>query len=306
MTTAELAAAMRVAYDPASSNGMDETGTGVAEIAWADCAHRSRGNLGRLPARLRPVRDLGHVGGAPRCVVFANVLERLVAPHKDIDRKRVTILYRPHDPAAATKAVDRDDLDAIFKEHGRKVDNARDTLAVRAAQQAAAEEATGAGVVRFAVLITATVLHPNGLPAAAAAVESLAVTSRMTVRRMYGSQVRRSPPRSPSAWSCPPIYECRRRSGRRCEPQPDHQGEGPEEPAATVRRPSGRGRPAKVAVRSATSKRPPSGGPRPPNRAGCGRSWPVPAPRWSEFPSGTPPAIRRCAPTRSTTSSGPV
>jgi len=111
-----------------------------------------------------------------------------VAPHKDVDRKRVTLVYRPHDPASATKAVENDRKDATFAALGRKVGRARDVLSVRAAEQSATEEATGAGVVRFGVLVTATVLDPARLPLAVAAVTGLGTMSRMQLRRVYGAQ----------------------------------------------------------------------------------------------------------------------
>jgi hypothetical protein len=41
---------------------------------------------------------------APRGEVLSSVLTSLLSPHRDIDRKRVSLLYRPHSPAVATCA----------------------------------------------------------------------------------------------------------------------------------------------------------------------------------------------------------
>jgi hypothetical protein len=45
---------------------------------------------------------------APRGEVRENVLARLIAPHGDIARKRVTLLYRVIDPGEAARIVERD------------------------------------------------------------------------------------------------------------------------------------------------------------------------------------------------------
>lgn len=116
------------------------------------------------------------------------MLSRLLLPHQEITRKRVTLLYRPHDAVSASRVVERDRRDALFKAQQAKVAQARDSVMVRAAEQAAREEATGAGVVRFAMLVTATVLSHEELPLAAAVVDTLAAPSRILLRRVYGSQ----------------------------------------------------------------------------------------------------------------------
>lgn len=189
MTVDELAAAIRVAYDPASASTADQFGLAHAGVDWADCGPTAADESWDYYRHDSGVSVTWAMHEAPRGVVFPNVLERLVAPHRDIDRKRVTLLYRPHDPAAATKAVERDHKDALFAANSRTGPiHARDSVAVRMATQTAAEEATGAGVTRFAILVTATVLESVKLSAAAAAVDSMATTSRMRMRRVYGSQ----------------------------------------------------------------------------------------------------------------------
>jgi hypothetical protein len=124
---------------------------------------------------------------APRGEVLSSVLTGLLAPHRDIARKRVTILYRPHDPASAAQLVERDRRDAAFRLGGPKP-AARDVVNAAAAEQSAREEAKGAGLVRFAMLVTATVESPADLPAASAAMDVLAPPARIQLRRMFGSQ----------------------------------------------------------------------------------------------------------------------
>jgi hypothetical protein len=58
----------------------------------------------------------------------------------------------------------------------------------RAAAATAAEEARGAGLTNFAVLVTATVADQARIPDARAAVDTLAATARLQLRPVYGSQ----------------------------------------------------------------------------------------------------------------------
>jgi len=62
----------------------------------------------------------------------------------------------------------------------------------RSAWATAQEEARGAGLVDFGMLITATVEqdgdHGEQLAQAAATVDTLAATARLAIRRVYGSQ----------------------------------------------------------------------------------------------------------------------
>jgi hypothetical protein len=124
--------------------------------------------------------------------VFSNVLAKLLAPHRDISRKRVTLLYRPHDSAAGAELVERDRRDATFaaQASGRNRVTARSVVSVQAAEQAAREEARGAGLVRFGMVVTATMLDAdrNRVRQIESIVDSLGTTARIVLRRQWGSQ----------------------------------------------------------------------------------------------------------------------
>ena len=191
MSAAELAEQVRIAYDPAIAAAVDgcradghPSGVGWAEAGpaggferWGDYRH-----------------DSGHsitwqMVDAPKGVVDSRVLEDLLAPTEAVARKRVTLLYRPHDPADAPGIVDRDVRTAIGRATQRKGEaRAGETSRLEAARQAAREEASGAGLVRFALLVTATVTDPALLAQAADTVDQLARASRIRLRRCYGSQ----------------------------------------------------------------------------------------------------------------------
>ncbi len=188
MTERQIAEMVRIAYDPSVHSLIEAArDVGGSGLTWADAgpvmAQESFGNYLHDSA----ASITWGMSEAPRGEVLSSVLTGLLAPHRDIARKRVTILYRPHDPASAAQLVERDRRDAAFRLGGPKP-AARDVVSHAAAEQSAREEAKGAGLVRFAMLVTATVESPADLPAAAAAVDVLAPPARIQLRRMYGSQ----------------------------------------------------------------------------------------------------------------------
>ncbi|MFP5378058.1 MAG: SCO6880 family protein, partial [Acidimicrobiia bacterium] len=156
MRLAELAAAVRVAYDPDVATAVEELGPDAAGVDWSDA--------GPVSAEERPGEYLHDgavsvswmMGQAPHGAVFSNVLRNLLAPHPEIARKRVTLLYRPYAPGQATTLVVNDVRNAVFNSGKRRIARARDTVDLRSAQQAEEEEALGAGVVRFGLVVTAT------------------------------------------------------------------------------------------------------------------------------------------------------
>lgn len=189
MSAEELAEAVRVAYDPTVAQLVDQArAAGGSNLSWDDAgpiAAQEHWDFYRHDGAFSVTWSMSE---APRGEVYANVLSRLVSPHLDIARKRVTLLYRPHDVGASARLVERDRKDALFKAQQNKMIQARDSAAVDAAEQSAREEATGAGLVRFGLLVTATVFDYEDLELAEAAVDNLAASSRVLLRPVYGSQ----------------------------------------------------------------------------------------------------------------------
>ncbi|MET8865629.1 SCO6880 family protein [Nonomuraea sp. NPDC004580] len=189
MTAAEIAEAIRVAYDPASQRLLDAARSGGRPIAqpWDQIGPVAAQESWDHYRHDSGISVTWGMSEAPRGEVLAPVLTDLLAPHRDVARKRVSLLYRPYDPGSAARLVERDRKDARFRLSGVNA-AARDTVAVAAADQSAREEAKGAGLVRFAMLVTATVARPEDLPAAVAAIDTLAPSARVHLRRMYGAQ----------------------------------------------------------------------------------------------------------------------
>ncbi|MEU8132470.1 SCO6880 family protein [Streptodolium elevatio] len=189
MSGAQIAAAVRVAYDPSVAVLIDRARIeNEAGLRWSDAGPFATQESWDHYRHDGAFSITWAMSDAPRGEVFASVLQRLLSPHDDILRKRVTIIYRPHDAGTAARIVERDIKDARFKaQQGTKV-SARDTVALSAAEQSAMEEATGAGLMRFGMLVTATVDQHAKLPLAAAAVDNLSASARLVLRRAYGAQ----------------------------------------------------------------------------------------------------------------------
>lgn len=190
MSAQELCEVVRIAYDPPAaliideahaagspvSLTWDEVGPTATQASWDDYRHDSAFSASWT------------MTGAPRGSVNSSVLSRLLAPHGDIDRKRVSLLYRPMDSAKAATIVERDQNNANVRITSGTRPTARALVDARSAVQTAQEEAQGAGLVNFGMVVTATVTDKERLPDAIAAIEQTSGTARVLLRRAYGSQ----------------------------------------------------------------------------------------------------------------------
>jgi hypothetical protein len=215
MTAAEVAATVRVAYDPAAAAPLEraratrphENSDTLARpllVSWEDA-----GPVAQVEAWDHLRHDSAtsitwQMVDVPHGAVQSGILEQLLAPDDQLARKRVTFIYRPHDPASAARVADADVRTAIGHATRRAGESrATESLALASARQSAAEQAAGAGLVRFSMLVTATVLNPSdtngvdsGVPVglagrlaqAAAAVEQLGPACQLRLRRCYFSQ----------------------------------------------------------------------------------------------------------------------
>ncbi|GAB7191814.1 hypothetical protein NUM3379_25220 [Kineococcus sp. NUM-3379] len=186
----ELCEVVRVAYDPHAARLVDAAhAAGQApDLDWGDVGPTY------AEARHDHYRHDGAVSvtwsmtSAPRGSVHSSVLSQLLAPHPEVDRKRVTMLYRPFDPARSARIAEQDKRDADFRTTTSERPSARALAAARSAAATAEEEARGANLVNFGMLVTATVDDVGRLPDAVAAVDNLSATARLVVRPVYGSQ----------------------------------------------------------------------------------------------------------------------
>ncbi|MEV6133685.1 SCO6880 family protein [Streptomyces violaceusniger] len=189
MTATELAEAVRVAYDPAVAPLVEEAqATGGTGLTWSEAGPMAAQEAWGHYRHDGAFSVTWAMTEAPQGEVFSNVLTGLVQPNRDIARKRVTLLYRPHTRAESARVVQQDYKNALFSAQQSQIGQARDDAEVTAARRTTEEQAQGHGVIRFGMLITATVNSAEELPKADAAVDHLAPAARIAVRPVYGSQ----------------------------------------------------------------------------------------------------------------------
>lgn len=127
---------------------------------------------------------------APRQHVTSEVLVPLLAPARH--PKRVTLAYEPHPADAAADHLEKEVNAAAFRtavrQRQQRAETATDVADRTRAEQAAHEEAQGAGLGLYSVVVTTTVTDPDALPRAVADVEQRAGTSKIKLRRAHWSQ----------------------------------------------------------------------------------------------------------------------
>lgn len=203
MTAAEVSETVRVAFDPAAATLLDQARAQQARtrthldpnevtpplVAWQDA--------GPI-AQVESWDHLRHDSGAsitwqmvdvPHGAVQSRILEQLLDADEHLARKRVTLIYRPHDPASAARVADADVRTAVGRASLRQGEaRAGETLALAKARQSASEQAAGAGLTRFSMLVTATVDDPAKLARAAEVLDQLGPACQLRLRRCFFSQ----------------------------------------------------------------------------------------------------------------------
>lgn len=194
-SAAELAGAVRVAFDPAARGEVNRLLEGAARgqqelLHWGDAGPVAAVEEWDFYRHDSGISTSWAWREAPRQLVHADVLARLLAPGPW--PTRVTMLYRPMSAGAAARTLETEVTAATFRASYRQRTGrdatARDSVDAVAASRAAHEEARGAGVVLLSVYVTVTVEQEDDLPLAVADVEARADTAKIRLRRMYASQ----------------------------------------------------------------------------------------------------------------------
>lgn len=193
MDADEIMAFVRRSYDPAALVDVESglhSGDGTG-LSWEDCGPRTalETSDGGKYVHDGAVSATWEMREAPKGAVTERVLQRLLTPNNAVPIKRVAVIYRPHSAGDATDIVDRDYRNAMAAASGGTVKSmgiasAKSQIDVAATSQARMEQARGAGVVRFGVLVTVT--EPAGrsdVPRIDALIEDLSRQSRLSVRR---------------------------------------------------------------------------------------------------------------------------
>ncbi|MGD9989349.1 SCO6880 family protein [Pseudonocardia sp.] len=189
-TTGWLTGRIRTAFDPQLRPDIARLTESDSLLGWRDA--------GPVAARER-WDNYRHEGGlsvtwalreAPRQAVDAGVLAPLLAPGPF--PRRTTWLYQPYPAEQAAAKVENEvtsgQVRRAWAERTRRDETQRERDDRARALQSAREEAQGAGVGRFTLYVTTTVLHDDDLPAAVADVEQRAGQSKLRLRRLRGAQ----------------------------------------------------------------------------------------------------------------------
>jgi hypothetical protein len=120
--------------------------------------------------------------------VISTVLMPLLEPSAEVSVKRITFIYQPIDPAAAAILAEHDHRNAHNRAASAKNTSADQLLKAANANKVRSDRARGHALVDMAILVTATVLDVNNLPAARAVVEHQGGSASLILRTMYDVQ----------------------------------------------------------------------------------------------------------------------
>lgn len=195
MPSEDLCEVVRTAYDPAVSDTFDaarledpDDSTGGNELRWSDVGPAAAEAFWDYYVHDSGVSCSWVMTVAPRGIVQSSILSRLLAPHSDVARKRITLYYRPIDAGIAAGIVETDRRNADSRVASQPKPSSRLMVDQKAAAATANEEASGAGLVNFGMVVTATVLDKEDLNDAKATLDTLAGSARLLLRPAYGSQ----------------------------------------------------------------------------------------------------------------------
>ena len=119
--------------------------------------------------------------------VIAKVLVPILDPTPNVT-KRITFLYKIIDPAEAGQIAERDHQAAEGRIVSAKKPTARQQRTAHEADVVRTNEANGAALMNFAIMVTATVRDVANLPDARATVDHQGATARLLLRLMHGTQ----------------------------------------------------------------------------------------------------------------------
>lgn len=183
----------RVVYDPGCGPEVEQArseGVQIQAMSWDTVGPVSTENHWGFYVHDSGVSITSAMTLPPRQNVPSVILKRLLQPQTShqILRKRVSIIYRPLPQEKASNAVEKDLSNAIFTKNAASKPSANHEKAVNAAKATAQEEAHGAGLDDFALLITTTVASVEHLEDAKTANNNLSASARLRTRIWYGAQ----------------------------------------------------------------------------------------------------------------------
>lgn len=179
----------RAAYDPTTATAIEEMqqteeGTG---LTWMDAGPSFAFDGFDHYRHDRVFSRTWTMYGEPRGTFTSNALDRLLEPSEGALRKRVTLLYRPIPADKTTDVVDQETKDAIFAGSQVRM-SARAKQRQAYALKSAEEEALGAGMTRFGLIITVTTDQQEKLRRFNTTVPGMLSNAKLKVRIALANQ----------------------------------------------------------------------------------------------------------------------
>jgi hypothetical protein len=189
-TTGWLTGRIRAAFDPVARPEIARLDEQAAALAWAEAGPVAAAENWETYRHDSGTSVSWALREAPRQAVAARVLAPLLTPGPY--PRRVSWLYEPYPADQAAAKVEAEvtsgQIRRAWAARTRRDETQRERDDRARALQSAREEAAGAGVGRFTVYITTTVLDPGDLPPAVADVEQRAGQAKLRLRRLRGAQ----------------------------------------------------------------------------------------------------------------------
>lgn len=189
-TSQEITDFIRVAYDPGIAPLVEEArhegGTG---LTWDQAGPATAMNHFDHYQHETALSRTWQMREAPRGMIFSKTLQDLLAPHRDVARKRVVLVYRPEKPSRSAQIAENDVTAARLRASQNPRTRAEHRLAVEAAEKTAEQEALGSPLIRVGLLVTVTVLDAEDMDRASRVIlATLAPQARLRMRLPRGAQ----------------------------------------------------------------------------------------------------------------------
>lgn len=186
--TSYLLGRIRAAFDPAARPAL--TGAGEELLRWTDAGPIAASEGWDSYRHDSGISVTWGMREAPRQSVSARVLAPLLSPGQY--PRRISLVYEPYPAEQAAAKVEAEitsgQIRRAWAERTHRDETQRDRDDRERAMQSAREEAEGAGVGRFTLYVTTTVIDDHDLPAAVADVENRAGQAKIRLRRLRGTQ----------------------------------------------------------------------------------------------------------------------
>lgn len=178
----------RIAYDPTVATTVEEMqNDGGTGLRWEDAGPAFARDDFEQYRHDRAVSKSWTMWEGPSGHYTADSLKRVLKPASGVLRKRVTLLYRPIATDKTTSLVQQEQNDARFA-NSQTHNNARARQRLAAANKTASEEAQGAGLTRFGVVLTITSKNSEDFRRWDREVPGLFARARLRVRPALANQ----------------------------------------------------------------------------------------------------------------------